>query len=123
METQLQKIWLGYRGRIESGRLDLLIKILGKERKASCNNACFSLKVKRSVELGSNTLFICEPTSMSVFSDADSCTSEYYQSNIKHNPVMVGTTTDGQTVWHCWICVYEYVGEELPYDFICTLFK
>ena len=30
---------------------------------------------------------------------------------------------DGQTVWRCTICGYEYVGEELPEDFICPLCK
>ena len=86
-------------------------------------NACFSLKVKQTVDLGSDTLFICEPTAMSVLSDAGSCTYEYYQSNIKPKPEKVGTTTDGQTVWRCRICGYEYVGEELPDDFICPICK
>ena len=32
-------------------------------------------------------------------------------------------TEDGQTIWRCRICGYEYVGEELPDDFICPLCK
>lgn len=35
----------------------------------------------------------------------------------------VGTTPAGQTVWRCRICGYEYVGEELPEDFICPICK
>lgn len=34
-----------------------------------------------------------------------------------------GTNKDGQTIWRCRICGYEYVGEELPDDFICPLCK
>jgi flavin reductase (DIM6/NTAB) family NADH-FMN oxidoreductase RutF len=86
-------------------------------------NAYFSLKVKQTVDLGSHTLFICEPTEMEVLSDTSSCTYEYYQNNIKPKPEKVGTTAAGQTVWRCRICGYEYVGEELPDDFICPICK
>ncbi len=86
-------------------------------------NAWFSLKVKQEVDLGSHTLFICEPLSMSVLSDTSSCTYEYYQNNIKPKPEAVGTTPKGETIWRCRICGYEYVGEELPDDFICPICK
>ena len=43
--------------------------------------------------------------------------------NIKPKPQEVGKTDDGQTIWRCTICGYEYVGEELPEDFICPLCK
>ncbi len=86
-------------------------------------NAYFSLKVKQETDLGSHTLFICEPVFMTVLSDASSCTYEYYQNNIKPKPEAVGTTPAGQTVWRCRICGYEYVGEELPDDFICPICK
>ena len=86
-------------------------------------NAYFSLKVEQEVDLGSHTLFICEPTFMTVLSDAPSCTYEYYQSDIKPKPQAVGTTPKGETIWRCRICGYEYVGEELPDDFICPICK
>ncbi len=86
-------------------------------------NAYFSLKVKEMVDLGSHTLFICEPTCMSVLAEDSSCTYEYYQSNIKPKPEAVGTTPKGETIWRCRICGYEYVGEELPDDFICPICK
>lgn len=35
----------------------------------------------------------------------------------------VGTTQDGQTIWRCPICGYEYIGEELPNDFVCPICK
>ena len=44
-------------------------------------NAYFSLKVEQEVELASHTLFICEPTFMTVLSDEPSCTYEYYRQN------------------------------------------
>lgn len=86
-------------------------------------NAYFSLKVEKEVDLGSHTLFICEPTFMTVLSDSPSCTYEYYQSDIKPKPQPVGTTPKGETVWKCLICGYEYVGEDLPDDFICPICK
>ena len=86
-------------------------------------NAYFSLKVDKEIDLGSHTLFICEPVFMTVLSDATSCTYEYYQNNIKPKPQPVGTTPKGETVWRCTICGYEYVGEDLPDDFICPICK
>ena len=86
-------------------------------------NAYFSLKVEQTVALGSHTLFICEPVAMEVLSSAVSATYEYYQSNIKPKPEAVGTTPKGETIWRCRICGYEWVGEELPDDFICPICK
>ena len=86
-------------------------------------NAYFSLKVKDTVDLGSHTLFICEPTEMEVLASTPSCTYTYYQENIKPKPEAVGTTPKGETIWRCRICGYEWVGEELPDDFICPICK
>lgn len=86
-------------------------------------NAYFSLRVEQSVDLGSHTLFICEPIFMTVLSATCSCTYEYYQNNIKPKPEAVGMTPKGETIWRCRICGYEYVGEEVPDDFICPICK
>lgn len=86
-------------------------------------NAYFSLRVDKEVDLGSHTMFICEPVFMTVLSEAPSCTYEYYQSEIKPKPQAVGTTSKGETIWRCRVCGYEYVGEELPEDFICPICK
>ena len=86
-------------------------------------NAYFSLKVESKVDLGSHTLFICEPTFMTVLSDVSSCTYEYYQNNIKPKPQPVAETPKGKTIWRCLICGYEWEGEELPDDFICPICK
>ncbi|MCR4650446.1 MAG: flavin reductase [Lachnospiraceae bacterium] len=86
-------------------------------------NAYISVKVDKEVDLGSHTMFIGEITDMEVLSDVSSVTYEYYLNNIKPKPEAVGKTQDGQTVWRCKICGYEYVGEELPEDFICPLCK
>jgi flavin reductase (DIM6/NTAB) family NADH-FMN oxidoreductase RutF len=84
-------------------------------------NAYFSLHVKEMIDLGSHTLFLCEPTAMEVLSEIPSCTYDYYQKNIKPAPEPVGKTEGGETIWRCTICGYIYVGEELPDDFICPL--
>ncbi|MCR5733820.1 MAG: flavin reductase [Lachnospiraceae bacterium] len=86
-------------------------------------NAYISAKVVKEVDLGTHTLFIADVTDMDVLSDVPSATYTYYQSNIKPKPEAVGKTADGQTVWRCKICGYEYVGEELPDDFICPICK
>lgn len=86
-------------------------------------NACFSVIVDKCIDLGSHSMFIGEITDMKVLSDAPSATYDYYQNNIKPKPQAVAKTPDGQTVWRCKICGYEYVGEELPDDFICPICK
>ncbi|MGN0316555.1 MAG: flavin reductase [Lachnospira sp.] len=86
-------------------------------------NAFISAKVVNTVDLGSHTLFIADVTDMEVLGDAPSATYSYYHKNIKPKPQEVGKTPEGQTVWRCTICGYEYVGEELPDDFICPLCK
>ena len=86
-------------------------------------NAYISVKVTKSEDLGSHTMFIGEITDMEVLSEVPSVTYEYYLNNIKPKPQAVDITEEGQTVWRCTICGYEYVGEELPEDFVCPLCK
>ena len=86
-------------------------------------NAYISVKVDKTEDLGSHTMFVGEITDMEVLSGDLSATYEYYMNNIKPKPQEVGKTDDGQTIWRCTICGYEYVGEELPDDIICPLCK
>ena len=86
-------------------------------------NAYISVKVNKTEDIGSHTMFIGEITDMEVLSGDPSATYEYYMNHIKPKPEAVGKTEDGKTVWRCTICGYEYVGEELPEDFICPLCK
>ena len=86
-------------------------------------NAWISAKVEQAIDLGSHMLFIAEVTDMDVLSDTPSATYTYYQESIKPKPQKVGTTPEGKTIWRCRICGYEYVGEELPEDFICPVCK
>ncbi len=86
-------------------------------------NAFISAWVQKTVDMGTHTVFYAQVTDMEVLSDVPSATYEYYQSNIKPKPEAVGKTKDGQTIWRCRICGYEYVGEEVPDDFICPICK
>lgn len=86
-------------------------------------NAYISVKVTKTEDLGSHTMFIGTVTDMEVLSGVPSVTYEYYLNNIKPKPQAVSTTEEVQTVWRCTICGYEYVGEELPADFVCPLCK
>ena len=86
-------------------------------------NAYMSVNVTSQVDLGSHILFIGTPVEAEIMTDVPSATYAYYFANIKPKPEKVGETPDGQTVWRCVICGYEYVGEELPEDFICPICK
>lgn len=86
-------------------------------------NAYISATVESVIDLDTHTLFIAEVDDMDVISDDKSITYEYYHNNVKPKPEAVGKTEEGKTVWRCKICGYEYVGEELPEDFICPLCK
>ena len=86
-------------------------------------NAYISVNVSKTEDLGSHTMFIGEITDMEVLSETPSVTYDYYLKNIKPQPENVGTTIDGKTIWRCTICGYEYVGEELPEDFVCPRCK
>ena len=86
-------------------------------------NAFLSADVEQAIDLGTHMLFIGLVTEMETLSDVPSATYNYYQANIKPKPQPAGQTADGKTIWRCSICGYEYVGEELPDDFICPLCK
>lgn len=84
-------------------------------------NAFICVRMIKSVDLGSHTAFFGEITDMGVLNDTPSATYEYYHENIKPKPE--NAPKGGKTVWRCTVCGYEYVGEELPEDFICPLCK
>lgn len=86
-------------------------------------NAYLSVKVTKTEDLGSHTMFIGEVTDMEVLSEYPSVTYAYYLDHIKPAPKAVGKAESGETIWRCTICGYEYVGEELPEDFICPICK
>ncbi|MGN0393891.1 MAG: flavin reductase [Coprococcus sp.] len=86
-------------------------------------NGFISAYVQQMVDMGTHILFIAQVTDMEVLDNAPSATYAYYQSNIKPKPEAVGKTPEGKTVWRCTVCGYEYVGDELPSDFICPLCK
>lgn len=86
-------------------------------------NSFISGNVINSVDAGTHTIFIADVVDMAKFNDIPSTTYNYYQQNIKPKPAPVGKTDDGKTIWRCTICGYEYVGEELPADFICPICK
>ncbi len=85
-------------------------------------NAWISAAVTQTVDLGTHQLFIAKVTDMEVLTQVPSATYSYYQEHIKPRPA-APKALEGQTVWRCRICGYEYVGEELPADFICPVCK
>jgi rubrerythrin len=79
--------------------------------------------VIQQVELDTHSIFIADIVDMEKFTNVPSATYNYYQAKIKPKPAQVGKTADGKTIWRCRICGYEYVGDELPEDFICPICK
>ena len=84
-------------------------------------NSFISGWVEQTVDLGTHTLFISPVTDMEVLSAVPSASYAYYQNQIKPRPA--DKAAGGKTIWRCRICGYEYVGEELPADFICPICK
>ena len=83
-------------------------------------NAFISATVTDMIDVGTHTLFIALVDEMEVLSDRPSVTYSYYHANIKPKPQKKASA---KVVWRCKICGYEYVGEELPDDFICPWYK
>lgn len=75
--------------------------------------------MEQSIDLGSRTLFIAGVDGMEVLSGAPYACC---QAHIRPQP-QKSAAPAGKTVWRCNVCGYEYVGEELPADFICPLCK
>ncbi len=86
-------------------------------------NGYISGWVQESIDLGTHTMFIAAVTDMKTLSNVPSVTYTYYQNNIKPKPQKVGVSEEGKTIWRCMVCGYEYVGEELPENFICPICK
>ncbi len=86
-------------------------------------NAYISAKVTQTVDMGSHTMFIAEVTDMETLNQDPSATYGYYHEHIKPQPQAAVKTDAKETIWRCTICNYEYVGEELPADYICPLCK
>ena len=82
-------------------------------------NAFISATVIDMIDVGTHALFIASVDEMEVLSDKPSVTYSYYQANIKPKK----NKASAKVVWRCKICGYEYVGEDLPKDFICPLCK
>lgn len=90
-------------------------------------NAYISAKVEKYISLDSHTVFIARVEKTGHISDIPSATYAYYHENIKVTAPKkeqdAEPSEEGQGLWRCIICGYEYVGEELPEDFICPVCK
>ncbi len=86
-------------------------------------NAFISMKVGQTIDLGTHMMFIGEVTEMEVLSPVPSVTYSNYQQHIKPKPQPSAAAAAGHTVWRCKVCGFEYVGDELPDDYICPVCK
>lgn len=83
-------------------------------------NAYISARVENEIDEETHTMFIALVDDAKIISETPSATYAYYHSNIKPKPK---EKKQNKTVWRCKVCGYEYIGEELPDDFICPICK
>lgn len=83
-------------------------------------NAYISARVENEIDEETHTMFIALVDDAKIISETPSATYAYYHSNIKPKPK---EEKQNKTVWRCKVCGYEYIGEELPDDFICPICK
>lgn len=86
-------------------------------------NSYISVKVTQTIDLGTHLMFIGEVTEKESLNDIPSATYSYYQENIKPKPQPKDAAQAGHTVWRCKVCGFEYIGDELPDDYICPICK
>ncbi len=81
-------------------------------------NAFISVKVNKTVDLGTHMMFIGDVEEEEVLSDVPSTTYQYYFDHIKPKPEQPKVKG-----YVCKICGYVYEGDPLPADFICPICK
>ena len=87
-------------------------------------NSVISCVVTKSIDLGTQTMFIARVMEARVLSDSPSITYAYYQQHIKPKPLNPQTLEpSNKKKWVCDVCGYVYEGDELPADFICPWCK
>lgn len=86
-------------------------------------NSYISVKVTQTIDLGTHLMFIGEVTEKESLNDIPSATYSYYQEHIKPKPQPKDAAQAGHTVWRCKVCGFEYIGDELPDDYICPICK
>ncbi len=79
-------------------------------------NACLSLLVEQTVDLGSHNMFICSITESCVLNDKETMTYGYYHKAVKPKP-----QTNAKKGFVCSVCNYVYEGDSLPEDFVCPI--
>lgn len=81
----------------------------------------FALKVLKTVDMGTHTMFVLSAVENEAFVEiGDALTYDYYQNYIKPKPEI--KTSEKTEKWVCKICGYVHEGP-LPADFICPLCK
>lgn len=80
-------------------------------------NAVLSVRVNKTVDVGTHTMFIGEVVEEKELSNVPSASYQYYFDNIKPKPEVK------KKGFVCKVCGYVYEGDELPPDFICPVCK
>ncbi len=84
-------------------------------------NAYICASVFNTVDVGTHTVFFADVDDAQLLNATPSASYNYYQAHIK--PQGKAPAAGGKTVWRCKICGHEYVGDELPTDYVCPICK
>ena len=85
-------------------------------------NGYISGEVIDVIDLGSHSLFIAKVVDAVSINSEPSLTYAGYHDHVKEK-LAPKTNSDGEVVWVCEICGYEYKGDEVPDDFLCPWCK
>ena len=84
-------------------------------------NSYISATVFNTVDVGTHTVFFADVNDAQILNEKPSASYNFYQANIK--PKAKAPASGGKTVWRCKICGHEYIGDELPADYVCPICK
>lgn len=83
--------------------------------------AYLSCEAESMLSLETHTLFVVRVKDMDLLSDAPSLTYDYYHEKIKPEGYGSEVSDDGERIFRCDTCGYEFVGKTLPSDFVCPI--
>ena len=86
-------------------------------------NAYITANVTNQVDVGTHSVFFADVVDAEVFNETTAASYNYYQAHIKPAAQPIGKNAEGKTVWRCRICGHEYIGDELPTDYVCPICK
>lgn len=83
--------------------------------------AYLSCEAESMLSLETHTLFVVRVKDMDILSEGESLTYDYYHAHIKPAGYGAEASGEGEKIFRCDTCGYEFVGDTLPGDFVCPI--